>query len=307
MKYTIEGNFNFYEELYKSLDDSSNNNNDDDKCLITNEPLIENYVTLECKHKFNYDALYKEIYSQKCTLRLYTVQNLSPNMYTIYKKSGKDYFIKCPYCRNIQFELLPDLNQDKYPKVYGINTYDKSYIRVEDGNAKGYKYKGYFYNMSKANKCVHDGCVSTICAFNDKFKFFCCSTHMPLQVSKRKLELKLQAKETKMKIKEEKEKIKQEKIKIKEEKIKNKKHVNTVIATNSEITEYIPSEEKILTYICSAILKTGLNKGHPCGSTIFCEGLCKRHFKLKKNTNSVDNKLELVDLDTIETNTDKHE
>lgn len=314
MKYIIEGNFSFYEELYKSIDQDSSNimNNEKETCLITNLPLEDNFVTLQCKHKFNYDALYKEIYNQKCKLRLYKIHHLSPNMQNVYINSGKDYFIKCPYCRNIQFELLTDLEQDKYPKVYGINTNDKSYIRVDDGTCKGYTYKGHFYNMSKLNKCIHEGCLSTICAFNDQYKFFSCSTHMSPEINKKKLEIKKQARDAKIKIKEEKEKIKQEKAKIREEKakikedkqikIKNKKVINSVIGTNDQINEYIPPSENNIIHTCSAILKSGLNKGLPCGSNIFCEGLCKRHFTPKQVIHNVTNSLELVDLDKIDDN-----
>lgn len=313
MKYNIEGNFSFYDELYKSLDEpSSNITNDSDMCLITKEPLTDNYVTLECKHKFNYDSLYKEIYHQKCRLRLYNIIHLPANMRDIYKKSGKDYFIICPYCRNMQFELLPDLNKDIYPKVYGINSYDKSYIRVEDENTRGYTKNGFFYNMSKVNSCIHKGCVSTVCAYNDRYKFFSCSAHMSYEINKKRIEIKKQADEKKMKIKEEKnklkeekEKIKQEKNKLKEEKVKNKKHVNTVIVTNNEINTYNPNENNAVTSICSAILKSGINKGQLCGANIVCEGLCKRHFKIKQPTVSAVNSLELVDLDNILINSNK--
>ena len=55
-KYIIEGGINFYDELYKSICSPSNNENTDNICLISNEPLIENFVTLDCNHKFNYLA-----------------------------------------------------------------------------------------------------------------------------------------------------------------------------------------------------------------------------------------------------------
>lgn len=321
MKYKIEGNFNFYDELYKSLDEPLNvtDNNDNDICLITKQPLSDNFITMECKHKFNYDPLYKEIYNQKCKLRLYNEIHLSSNMRDVYIKSGKDYFIICPYCRNIQFELLPYLDNDIYPKVYGINTNDRSYIRVTDKNANGYIYKGFFYNLSKVNKCIHDGCVSTVCAFNDDFQMFCCSTHMSSEIVKRKTQLKIQAQEKKLKIKEEKQKIKEEKAKIREENakikeenikikkdkqgiIKKEKVVNSVIGANNQINEYIPPNENAIVYTCYAILKSGLNKGQPCGSNIFCEGLCKRHFKSKPLIQNTSNKLELIDLDKIDDN-----
>ena len=81
-KYTIEGNINFYDELYKSLDSSDDeikcddeNKGDDEikgdheitgnyemnECQITGLPLGDKSVTLECKHNFNYIPLYREI------------------------------------------------------------------------------------------------------------------------------------------------------------------------------------------------------------------------------------------------------
>ena len=68
MKYNIEGNIDFFAELYKSLDDEDNQNKtaeDDNLCLITNQPLTEKYVELNCSHKFNYIPLYNDIYNHK--------------------------------------------------------------------------------------------------------------------------------------------------------------------------------------------------------------------------------------------------
>ena len=59
-KYIIEGNINFQDELYKSLDEESDN--EEEFCLISGLPLKEKYITLECNHKFNYESLYKEIF-----------------------------------------------------------------------------------------------------------------------------------------------------------------------------------------------------------------------------------------------------
>ena len=111
MKYIIEGNMDFYEELYKSLDDIDEYKND--VCLITNQPLIENYVTLDCKHKFNYIPLYREVIVQKTI-------GLSPNGYYT-SHSLKRNEIKCPYCRNVQDKLLPYIEYDGVKKTYGVN------------------------------------------------------------------------------------------------------------------------------------------------------------------------------------------
>ena len=78
VKYIIEGNIDFYEELYKSIGqetkkeelkesiEQSNKTGEDDQeepflCLISNMPLTENFVKMNCGHKFNYIHLYNDI------------------------------------------------------------------------------------------------------------------------------------------------------------------------------------------------------------------------------------------------------
>ena len=70
MNYVLEDNFNFFEELKSNSDinDEYNNTNDNnttdntiDKCMISHMPLTYNYITLPCKHKFNYISLYNEL------------------------------------------------------------------------------------------------------------------------------------------------------------------------------------------------------------------------------------------------------
>ena len=65
MKYNIEGQIDFFSELYKSLDEVDKTDTDNNICLITNEPLTENFVQLECKHKFNYIPLYNDLVNHK--------------------------------------------------------------------------------------------------------------------------------------------------------------------------------------------------------------------------------------------------
>jgi hypothetical protein len=112
---------NFYEELYKSLDNDVNDN--DNECLITLMPLQENAVTLKCGHKFNYEALYDEIYNQKYVLQKY---NILDQKYRKFLQKNL-YFLKCPYCRELQTELLPYLPEVRPNLCYGINTDDLKY------------------------------------------------------------------------------------------------------------------------------------------------------------------------------------
>ena len=56
MNYIIENNINFFDELKKELSIENNKHLDtnDNICLISNEILKDNFITLSCNHKFNY-------------------------------------------------------------------------------------------------------------------------------------------------------------------------------------------------------------------------------------------------------------
>ena len=111
---------NFHTELYKSLDEESDDEND--LCQITLLPLKDKYVTLECNHRFNYEALYNEIYKQKYIFTRYNEVFSKDDL----KKIGNNKcFIRCPYCRNIQLNLLPYYHNLGLKKKYGINSLEE--------------------------------------------------------------------------------------------------------------------------------------------------------------------------------------
>jgi hypothetical protein len=91
----------FYSELKKEL--SVDSTNKEQCCLITQMPLSDNYITLECNHKFNYLPLYNEVVKQKACLNSLETTRLKINE------------IKCPYCRNINKKILPFID------IYGVN------------------------------------------------------------------------------------------------------------------------------------------------------------------------------------------
>ena len=110
MNYTIENNIDFYSLLNKEISssnniiDTSNNTQPTSNyniCLLTNLPLKDNFIKLDCSHSFNYIALYNEVTSQKKFSCLET---------TFLKANH----IKCPYCRSITEKLLPFI---PYPNV----------------------------------------------------------------------------------------------------------------------------------------------------------------------------------------------
>ena len=46
-------------------ENKNENESESERCLISNELLVCNYITLECNHKFNYLELYNEVVEQK--------------------------------------------------------------------------------------------------------------------------------------------------------------------------------------------------------------------------------------------------
>lgn len=242
MKYNVEGNINFYNELYKSQDNNESFDNVPE-CLITCLPLIENYVTLECNHTFNYQALYKEICKQKYVFRTYASHVLNSKDLQKIRDSKLDYFIRCPYCRNIQFTILPYYEEMNLPKKYGINSLDIS-IREDIIHPTTYNYIGYGHDdyqftyygtVFKKGSCCNVTCNDTditndivLCGQkyvskipNTELTF--CKYHYKNGLKKHLFELKIQKLQEKktasIKLKEDK---KNAAIKLKEDKQKQK-------------------------------------------------------------------------------------
>jgi len=123
-KYTIEGNIDFFSELYKSLDIEENNQKteeDNNLCLISNELLTDKCVTMECGHKFNYAPLYMDIKNHK--QKFNGMEGSSTRLY-------QDE-IRCPYCRKKQAGVLPYYEELGLEKLHGINCIDPNYSSVK--------------------------------------------------------------------------------------------------------------------------------------------------------------------------------
>ena len=138
----------------------------DDICLISKEKLHPNHITLECKHKFNYIHIYKEVLYQKTKSNtLYEVTKLQPHQ------------IKCPYCRTITNKLLPYI---PYPSVHNAKNIHSSYP-----------------DCIHTSKCSHTtkkaGDINTPCEKNALFyeteNILLCPSHYKQYVSKREKEL----------------------------------------------------------------------------------------------------------------------
>jgi len=318
LNYKLEGNINFYDELYKSLDEENTDTSDNAKvCQITGLPLKDNYVTLKCHHVFNYDAIYTEICKQKYEFKTYTNESLLPSDFKLWRQSGFDYYIRCPYCRNIQTELLPYHADTPFIKRYGVNTSDTSYrvidntshIQQQMYNTGSYNYKVYGYtfkkglcskiNVNSTGKSIpcYNSFVSNIVGLEKTY----CPCHIRQAAKEYITSLKQKIKDEKGKQKEEKLKQKEEKEKqkvlqkaINKEKIKLKilqkaidkekeKQKNTVKTDNivvSQTNEIGVFESDTSPQLCVAILKSGLRKGEECGLNGYNgNNMCKRHSK----------------------------
>jgi hypothetical protein len=302
-KYIIEGNINFQTELYKFLDEDSDD--EENLCQITGLPLTDKYITLECKHKFNYSALYKEIYKQKCIFNTYNINILTKKQLLKFRELSIDYFIKCPYCRNIQFTILPYYNELGLEEIYGINSINEELINYDycidydydnpttiqpDINYTFEMYGVYFKFGDCCEKINNfgDSCKSYYSTTIPNTELSYCRYHYKKGLNKYKQTEKIKLQEIKMYLKKEKENklIENNKLlealnierelkgllKLKRLPKNNKIEKNDINIIKSNITEEI--------LICKAILKTGPNKGNLCGCKKIIDkdnGLCARH------------------------------
>jgi hypothetical protein len=314
LKYKIEGNIDFFAELYKSLDIEENNQKteeDNNLCLISNELLTDKYVTMECGHKFNYLPLYLDVKNHK--QKFNGMEGSSTRLY-------QDE-IRCPYCRKKQAGVLPYYEELGLEKLHGINCIDPNYSSVKTSS---HYYKTCQYTAENPNfDPSGNNPVETHYKNFGNCKFLTCNTlgsqinfyhgitegmnygdekyycwnHKKIVVKKYKKDLmnkaKTEIKEAKVKAKndaklaklKEKEEAKEAKCKEKDkeakEKESNKKsklfEENIVLGPSDISTDVIEKTNKTG---CIEILKSGPNKGNHCGCKIVSsDDRCKRHSK----------------------------
>lgn len=268
--YIIEnGNdVDFYEELYKSLNDTSPET-DEDLCLITNLPLTDNFIKLECNHKFNYIPLYNDILNHKKIFN------------RLERRILKSSEIRCPYCRNIQTALLPYHEMMGVNQVHGVNHFDESLEKVQKIDPSAY-IPGKCADVSIYKDVSENGTTITktmICSnpyvklLNSDGKTYC-GHHYYYALKKHAINEKLKLKEQAKLAKEQvKLLVKQAKEQAKLEKMQAKKTTSKKSKTTSE-NEIIHSEN---VGGCVEILKSGSRKGHPCGCKVKENGFCGRH------------------------------
>ena len=288
LKYTIEGNIDFNQELGKLLEEDSENENDDDVCQITGMPLNDKYIRLECNHHFNYKPLYNEIYKQKMVFKTYAPSMLSDVEMAKVRNSNVNYFIKCPYCRNLQFTVLPYYEEMGLAKIYGINClengpnltpithYAPAPTHLFDPNFTFTKYNKVF----KFGKCCDvntfgDNCKDPYVYTIPNTQLSYCINHYKCQTDKYYAELY--------------KKYNDEKLEKKKKQDDNKQKTQELLKqTNAEREKQglkplkrLPKtlETQTPMFGCTGVLKSGVRKGALCGcmKINMATGLCTRH------------------------------
>jgi hypothetical protein len=294
VKYQIEGNISFYEELYKSLDEEEGENSIG-VCLITDNPLTTHSVTMDCGHKFNYEPLYNDILNHK---KKYN------NMERCILKTME---IRCPYCRKVQKNLLPYYEELGLGKVHGVNYIDEL-IQIKESTSYSNKWEDGVccFEWFDPSQNIAIPCKNTqVMLVEPTGKKYCYHHRYIAQkqfIAKKKLELKEKQKLEKMNAKLEAKKEKElEKANIKKQKLEEKLKLKNENAKKPRITKnntpnlnenVIVSSENLLNQ-CNQILKTGQNKGQQCGCKVFKDNLCTRHYNLNNKNNSETNEIVL--------------
>jgi len=338
VKYNIEGNIDFFSELYKSLDiEEKAEKTDEDKnlCLITNQPLLDKYVEMNCGHKFNYIPLFNDIKNHK--QKFNGMEGSSTHL--------KTNEIRCPYCRTKQNSVLPYYEELVPKKINGVNSYDPTIVKSQTSGTKKYVVCEFLavnpafdpsgnHPIEKGTKYSNSNCKLYMCyhtayyqiknyiqEYNGEFNNVCCS-HKNTILSQHKKDVKEKEKIEKIKAKEEAKKTKEEtkqkekedakkakeeaKIKAKEE-AKAKEDAKIKVKENKKKIKKVAVENVVLGSIiidvvdtkCKEIFKSGPNKGKQCESKIYESCYCKRHIKNKQPSETMINEETLINEEKI--------
>jgi hypothetical protein len=291
MNYKVENDINFFNELYKSLDDKSEID-DTNKCLITNKLLTENFVTMECNHAFNYIPLYNDLINHKKKF----------NMLETKSGSLKINEIRCPYCRHKQTTLLPYYENFNIDKINGINYLDLTQNYNSSYNSCEYEYLN--PNFDETLEESNTNKKKCICENNYAFKIFhpelgindnkkYCYFHKKQVIQQykkqKKQDEKNKLKEEQKKLKEKQKNLKEEQKNLKEEQKKEKEILKNKLKEEKlqikNLKEELSTTENSIiqpTLRCIKILSSGINKNKPCGAKIVNNKncFCKRHIPI---------------------------
>jgi hypothetical protein len=157
MKLLMENtNVNTDTNTNTNTDTDTDTNANKERCLISDELLDNNYITLMCNHKFNFLELYNEVVEQK-TKKLLDNSKLKLNE------------IKCPYCRTINNKIMPYFKYYENKLVKGVNSPSDLSIQLYECT----------YIDKSLNKCGKNACIT-------KYGIFC-NNHLKYTISEERL------------------------------------------------------------------------------------------------------------------------
>ena len=207
-EYELECDIDFFKEL-KQMSAAATTENEQQpasdttqRCLITDDKLTKDHITLECGHKFNYIPLFKEVLFQKCSM---LPKNLSAKLVTTYTKVGTTNIgyqfmqsqtpppavlsvtynssynlettklqynqIKCPYCRSITSSILPYYPYPDVCKVKYVNT--PSNLSLPSLSCEYHSF------ISREHGKPDDSTTcKTQCIYNAKYDLMLCNKHL---------------------------------------------------------------------------------------------------------------------------------
>ena len=268
-EYEVEGGIDFFSQLKEMASQAPAPLADDTsatadtattpRCLITDEPLRPDHITLQCGHKFNYVPLFKDVLFQKCPI---LPKNLSSNIITTYTAPLANYHhsvlptnqsqhsgvhsvmynssynletnklqyneMKCPYCRVITPNILPYYPYPDVSKVKYVNI--PSNLSLPTVSCEYEKFLPPTLTTIEPTSCRSN------CIYNEKYGLMLCNKHLS------KLDTcKTPVATTGKRVKK----------------------------TNTNDENVIISHHNPATTVCSFVLLSGPRKGCPCGKPMW--------------------------------------
>ena len=284
-EYEVEGGVDFFNELKQmsapttTVTTASPAAATAPRCLITDEPLRRDHITLQCGHQFNYIPLFKDVLFQKCSL---LPKNLSSSIITMYTKDApasvsstsmsaqalptyqphaqnssvlsvmynSSYNLettklqynemKCPYCRSITPHILPYYPYPEVSKVKYVNIPPNMSLP-----AVSCEYDKYISGTQTASFATNEtapSCKSS-CVYNEKYDVMLCNKHLNKLETQAAAAAAAAAGTTTR---------------------KPKPKPNTIDDEN-----VIVSHHNQATSVCSFVLLSGARKGTPCGKPMW--------------------------------------
>jgi len=291
--YEIEGDIDFFKELKgikttKPVSKSGASavvleveDKPVERCLITDEILRKDHITLKCGHKFNYVPLFKEVVFQKCSM---LPKNVSSKLITTYVKNTPDSSVssnvstvlynssynlettkitynemKCPYCRVITQNILPYYPYPDVSRIKYVNSPVELALPAVSCE----------YNAKNATAATATATCRMNCIYNEKYDMMLCNKHF------NKLETDAAASTAAA---------------ASASTVKRQTHRGKTTTTTTDTENVIISHHNPATTTCSFVLLSGPRKGCPCGKPMWIPkngscyiesnlSLCKVHYE----------------------------